>query len=319
MQRGTLSRRGFLRRSLAALTGTLGLPEWFAREQVAAREEQLARQPKQAGPNGTIVMGAIGDTLPEAFHKDRSEFSGRPVDPSRLKAVAPLARDQLYAGLAHVEAMLADGRAFLLGGLPSLAEPHAHLDKAFLAETVPNPSGDLIGAIEAMHAHARSIDVADTLGRAERAARLMLRNGVTAIRTHADLTQESRLTSVTALLELRERLRGLVDVQVCALAPAPRSFSVFSRASSMLCRWMIDQRSLSIGCSFAIDRNACKWKSFSFGVIECCWSSQPCLAITRAVGSNCGDIVSVPPMRSPNPKASARVRRLSRTLFSNPE
>ncbi|TXL69209.1 glutathione S-transferase family protein [Vineibacter terrae] len=69
-----------------------------------------------------VVMGAIGDQLPEAFHKDRSAFSGRPVDPSRLKAMAPVARDQLYAGLAHVESMLADGRAFLLGGLPSLAD-----------------------------------------------------------------------------------------------------------------------------------------------------------------------------------------------------
>jgi len=69
-----------------------------------------------------IVMGEIGDKLPEAFHKDRSEFSGRPVDPARLKAFAPVARDQVYAGLIHVERMLEDGRAFLLGGQPSLAD-----------------------------------------------------------------------------------------------------------------------------------------------------------------------------------------------------
>ena len=31
--------------------------------------------------------------------------------------------------------------------LPAMAEAHAHLDKAFLAETVPNPTGDLMGAI----------------------------------------------------------------------------------------------------------------------------------------------------------------------------
>ena len=34
--------------------------------------------------------------------------------------------------------------------LPTLAEPHAHLDKAFLAERIPNPSGDLLGAIHAV-------------------------------------------------------------------------------------------------------------------------------------------------------------------------
>ncbi len=34
--------------------------------------------------------------------------------------------------------------------LPAAVEPHAHLDKAFLAEHIDNPTGDLIGAIEAM-------------------------------------------------------------------------------------------------------------------------------------------------------------------------
>ena len=38
-----------------------------------------------------------------------------------------------------------------LGGwllLPAMAEPHAHLDKALTAEEVPNPKGDLMGALD---------------------------------------------------------------------------------------------------------------------------------------------------------------------------
>ena len=101
--------------------------------------------------------------------------------------------------------------------LPAMAEAHAHLDKAFLAETVPNPTGDLMGAIIAMEAHRGSITLADTEARAERAARLMLANGATVIRTHADLTTSNGLMSVEALVRVRERLRGLVDVQVIAL------------------------------------------------------------------------------------------------------
>ena len=69
-----------------------------------------------------VVMGAIGDQLPEAFKKDRTEFSGRPFDGERLKAAQPMAREQTYAQLALAEQMLRDGRPFLLGAVPSLAD-----------------------------------------------------------------------------------------------------------------------------------------------------------------------------------------------------
>jgi glutathione S-transferase len=69
-----------------------------------------------------VVMGAIGDQLPDAFKKDRSEFSGRSFDGDRLKAAQPFAREQTYAQLSIAEQMLRDGRPFLLGGVPSLAD-----------------------------------------------------------------------------------------------------------------------------------------------------------------------------------------------------
>jgi glutathione S-transferase len=69
-----------------------------------------------------VVMGQIGDQLPDAFKKDRSEFSGRNFDPAALKAMVPIVRDQFYAGLSHAEAMLADKRPFLLGTMPTLAD-----------------------------------------------------------------------------------------------------------------------------------------------------------------------------------------------------
>ena len=81
-----------------------------------------------------VVMGAIADKLPEAFHKDRSEFSSRPFDATRLKAAAPAARDQTYAQLALAEAMLADGRPFLIGGSPTLADCALYNPVWFLKE-----------------------------------------------------------------------------------------------------------------------------------------------------------------------------------------
>ncbi|HVE19546.1 MAG TPA: hypothetical protein VNB52_10685 [Ilumatobacteraceae bacterium] len=68
--------------------------------------------------------------------------------------------------LTLAEQNLADDGYILL---PAFAEPHAHLDKAFLAESVENPTGDLLGAIMAMEAARGSITLADTIERAERA------------------------------------------------------------------------------------------------------------------------------------------------------
>jgi glutathione S-transferase len=88
-------------------------------------------------------MGAIGDKLPEAFFKDRAEFTGRPFDAARLKAAMPVARDQLYAGLIHVERMLEDGRAFLLGGQPSLADVAVYNPVWFVLKRLGGPVSPL--------------------------------------------------------------------------------------------------------------------------------------------------------------------------------
>jgi cytosine/creatinine deaminase len=118
--------------------------------------------------------------------------------------------------------------------MPSFAEPHAHLDKAFLAERIENPTGDLMGAIHAMIAKGGTITHDDIVERAERAARLMLSNGCTAIRTHADMTTENGLLSVNALIEVRERLRGLVDIEVCVLCGWPSTGAAGAEQRAML-------------------------------------------------------------------------------------
>ena len=102
--------------------------------------------------------------------------------------------------------------------LPAPAEPHAHLDKAFTADDVDNPTRDLLGAIEAWHAHRACLAVADIERRAETTARLALSRGATAIRTHVDVGRGIELHGIEALLNVRERLAGLVDLQIVALA-----------------------------------------------------------------------------------------------------
>src|SRR3954452_17520852 len=59
MEKGNLSRRGFMQRSLAALTAA-GLPSWAALEvfQAEARAADEAKKPVAA--NDKIVLGLIG-------------------------------------------------------------------------------------------------------------------------------------------------------------------------------------------------------------------------------------------------------------------
>jgi len=111
-----------------------------------------------------------------------------------------------------------------LGGqlvVPPFAEPHAHLDKAFLADRVTNTTGDLMGAIHGLEAIRHSITFDDIVERACRAAQLLSRNGVTAVRTHADTTLSAGLTSVLALLEAKRRCSAFINIQVAALLEWP--------------------------------------------------------------------------------------------------
>jgi predicted dehydrogenase len=63
MNRGNLSRRGFLQASLTAL-GAAGLPAWYARELIAAEEANAGA--KKVGANDKIVMGVIGMGSPQS-------------------------------------------------------------------------------------------------------------------------------------------------------------------------------------------------------------------------------------------------------------
>lgn len=57
--RGNLSRRGFMQRSIAAMTAT-GLPLWYAQEVFAAQEDAKAAAAKKVGANGKLNIGWIG-------------------------------------------------------------------------------------------------------------------------------------------------------------------------------------------------------------------------------------------------------------------
>lgn len=99
---------------------------------------------------------------------------------------------------------------------PPFVEPHIHLDAAFTAgEPRWNQSGTLFEGIECWAERKPLLSREDVIHRAEQALRLFADNGIQYVRTHVDVTDPS-LTALNAMLEVRERMAGLVDLQIVA-------------------------------------------------------------------------------------------------------
>jgi len=101
--------------------------------------------------------------------------------------------------------------------IPGFVEPHIHLDKVLLAESVPvNRSGSLSEAIEILGERKATYDAAEIAERAGRIVTLAITNGVTRMRTHIDVDSVCGLIPLEALLEVRERYSEAIDLQIVA-------------------------------------------------------------------------------------------------------
>lgn len=106
-----------------------------------------------------------------------------------------------------------DGRLVV----PALVNGHAHLDKTFVgAPWQPHRTGtDVQARVAAERAQRRTIPV-PVGDRAAALAEAMIRFGTGTVRTHVDIDPEVGLTSLDAMLELRDRVAGRLDVQIVA-------------------------------------------------------------------------------------------------------
>ena len=100
--------------------------------------------------------------------------------------------------------------------LPPFIEPHVHLDATLTAgDPVWNMSGTLFEGIECWAKRKDKLNAEDVKERVRRAVKLYASNGVQFIRTHVDVTDPS-LVALKAILDVREELRGLADIQIVA-------------------------------------------------------------------------------------------------------
>lgn len=101
--------------------------------------------------------------------------------------------------------------------LPPFVEPHIHLDYVYTARNseAVNRSGTLFEGIERWSGGKQNRSKEDIKRRARIALKKEILNGTQYMRTHVDVTDPS-LTGLKAILELREELEDVLDLQIIA-------------------------------------------------------------------------------------------------------
>ena len=100
--------------------------------------------------------------------------------------------------------------------LPPMIESHVHLDTCLTAgDPCWNMSGTLFEGIECWSKRKEKLTAEDVKDRVRRAVRMQASHGVQHVRTHVDVT-DPKLTAMEAMLELKEELKDLAEIQVVA-------------------------------------------------------------------------------------------------------
>ncbi len=99
---------------------------------------------------------------------------------------------------------------------PPYVEPHVHLDTCLTAgEPRWNESGTLWEGIACWSERKATLTHDDVVSRVDEVLRWQVANGVLHVRSHVDTTDPS-LTALDALIEIRERVRDVVELQLVA-------------------------------------------------------------------------------------------------------
>jgi cytosine deaminase len=114
----------------------------------------------------------------------------------------------------HAGAEVVDGRGHL--ALPGLVDGHIHLDKTLTGlPWMPHPAGPTRQSRIETEGRLRG-SLPPVAGRAGNLVRQCVAHGSTAIRTHVDIVPELGLSHLHALLEVKERFAGHVQIQIVA-------------------------------------------------------------------------------------------------------
>lgn len=158
---------------------------------------------------------------------------------SELKNI--LIKDGKFANIAPSIDVAADETIDAEGNLVTapIVDPHVHLDAVLVAGLMPrkNVTGTLIEAVEIWNDWAKGLTKEKIKTNARKVVDWYIANGVLRVRTHVD-TSDPSLLGVESLLELKEEVKDLIDIQVVAfpqngLYAAPGYYDSYVRALEM--------------------------------------------------------------------------------------
>ena len=99
---------------------------------------------------------------------------------------------------------------------PAFVEAHLHVEKALLLDRLPGEVGSVGEAIAATAALKRGFTRDDIRERAEQVLRMARRHGTLYVRAHVEVDPILGLSALEVALGLRERLAGLMTLQIVA-------------------------------------------------------------------------------------------------------
>ncbi len=112
--------------------------------------------------------------------------------------------------------LLLDAQGKLL--VPGFVDAHIHLDKAFLFSQAPAQVGDFAEALSETLRLKQGYTVTDIQTRAQRVLERAIAFGVTAMRSHVEVDPILQLTSMTALLPLKQAYAWGITLQLAVFA-----------------------------------------------------------------------------------------------------
>ena len=142
---------------------------------------------------------------------------------------------RLPSGVGPTDVLLRDGRIYAYGSAlreaepgvepvnaggrllaPAFVEAHLHIEKALLLDQLPGEVNSVSEAIAATAALKRGFTRDDMRARAEQVLKMARRHGTLYARVHVEVDPILGLSALETMLELRERLAGLMTLQIAA-------------------------------------------------------------------------------------------------------